>query len=292
METYLEVEGLGNTIDGFTLKDISFEVCEGEIVLLGGVNGAGKTSLLETLCFVEKPTEGRINFFDKQVFDDSLKKKGLRDIKPHIGVQFQGDSLFKNLTVKETFKLFFENHDFDDISEVIFECPFLEDVLEKRISKLSKGKSQLVKFILSIINDPKIVFLDEPVATLDGDSRRWVYEKIKEMRSEGTSFLITLNDMWKIGDISNRLITLADGSIYDVVDGFYDYYKGSVVKIPIEKDIDEIRDKAWVLKIAQEDGYYKVYSGLSIKSIIENQEIPYFEVRNVKLRDFSSGVSR
>ncbi|MEF8832477.1 MAG: ABC transporter ATP-binding protein [Candidatus Thermoplasmatota archaeon] len=289
MKTYLEVEGLGNTIDGFTLKDISFEVCEGEIVLLGGGNGAGKTSLLETLCFVEKPTEGRINFFDKQVFDGSLKKKDLRDIKTHIGVQFQGDSLFKNLTVKETFKLFFENYEFDDLSEVIFGCPFLEDVLEKRISKLSKGKSQLVKFILSIINDPKMVFLDEPVSTLDGDSRRWVYEKIKEMRSEGTSFLITLNDMWTIGDISNRLITLVDGGIYDVVDDFFDYYKGSLVKIPIEEDIDEIRDKAWVLKIVQEDEYYKVYSELSIKSIIGNKEIPYFEVRNVKLRDFSPG---
>jgi len=292
MRTYLEVERLGNNIDGFKLEDISFEICQGEVVLLGGGNSSGKTSLLETLCFARRPDEGKINFFDKQVFDDDLNKKELHDIKPYLGVQFQGDSLFNNLTVIETFELFSKNFGMDDISEVVFQCPFLEEVLEKRISNLSEGKTQLVKFILSIIHDPRIVFLDEPVSTLDGETRSWVYGKIREMRSEGTSFLITLNDMWKIGEISNRLITLADGRIYEVVDNFSEYYKGCLVKIPIESSIDDIKDENWVLKVVEKDGYYDVYSKLPMKTIIERSDVPYFELRNVELRDFSSGVRR
>lgn len=292
MRKYLEVERLGNNIDGFKLEDISFEICQGEVVLLGGGNSSGKTSLLETLCFVRRPDEGKINFFDKQVFDDDLKKKELHDIKPYLGIQFQGDSLFNNLTVMETIELFSESYGMDEISEVVFQCPFLEDVLEKRIINLSEGKTQLVKFLLSIIHDPKIVFLDEPVSTLDGETRSWVYGKIREMRSEGTSFLVTLNDMWKIGKISNRLITLGDGRICQVVDDFSEYYKGCLVKIPIEKGIEDIKDEAWVLKVVKRDGYYDVYSKLPMKTIIERTDVPYFELRDVELRDFSPGVNR
>ncbi len=288
MRTYLEVKRLGNTIDGFTLENISFELSEGEIVLLGGSNSSGKTSLLETLCFVRKPREGQINFFEKEVFDDNIKNKNLREIKQHIGVQFQGDSLFNNLTTFETFELFSKNYGLDDIPEVVFQCPFLKDVLKKKISNLSEGKIQLVKFLLSIIHDPKIVFLDEPASTLDGETRSWVYRKIKEMRSRGTSFLITLNEMWKIANISNRLITLTNGEIYEVVENFFEYYNGCLVKIPIENNIDEIRDEAWVLKIVKKNGYYDVYSKLSMKSVIERSDIPYFEIRKVKLNDFSS----
>jgi len=292
MQKYLEVEKLGNTIDGFTLDDISLEICEGEIVLLGGRNSSGKTTLLETLCFVRKPQEGKINFFEKRVFHDELEKKKLREMKPHLGVQFQGDSLFKNLTVMETFELFSKNYGLNGIPDNVFQCPFLEDFLEKKISNLSEGKTQLVKFMLSVIHEPKIVFLDEPVSNLDGETRSWVYQKIKDMRSKGTSFLITLNELWRIADTSNRLITLSDGQIYDVIEDFSKYYKGCLIKISDESNIERIRDEGWVLEIVEQDGYHDVYSELPMKSIIEKTEIPYFEIRDVKLSDFSSGVGR
>ncbi len=289
MSRYLEVERLRNTIDGFTLEDISFEISEGEIVLLGGRNSSGKTTLIETICLVEEPEEGKINFFDIQVFDDEPKKKNLLKIKPHLGVQFQGDSLFKNLTVMETFELFSKSYGLDVMPDNVFQCPFLEDFLERKISNLSEGKTQLVKFMLSIIHEPKIVFLDEPVSNLDGQTRSWVYQKIKEMRSKDTSFLITLNEMWKIADTSNRLITLSDGKIYDVVDDFFRYYKGCLMKISSERNIERIKEEGWVLEIVQRDGFYDVYSELPMKSIIEKAEIPYFEIRDVKLGDFSLG---
>jgi len=292
MKKYLEVERLGNTRDGFALEDVSLEIYEGEIVLLGGRNSSGKTTLLETLCFVRKPQEGKIIFFDRQVFHDELKKKNLRQIKSHLGVQFQGDSLFKNLTVTETFKLFSKNYGLNGIPDIVFQCPFLEGFLEKKISNLSEGKTQLVKFILSIIHEPKIVFLDEPVSNLDGETRSWVYQKIKDMRSKGTSFLITLNELWRIADTSNRLVTLSDGEIYEVVDNFSKYYKGCLIKISDERNIESIRDEGWVLEIVERDGYHDVYSELPMKSIIEKTEIPYFEIRDIKLSDFSSGVGR
>lgn len=292
MQKYLEVEGLGSTIDGFNLKNISFDIYGGEIVLLGGSNSSGKTSLLETLCFVRKPEKGKINFFEKQVFDNDLKKKELRKIKPYLGVQFQGDSLFKNLTVMETFELFSKNYGLNDIPEIVFQCPFIEDVLKKKISNLSEGKTQLVKFILSIIHDPKMVFLDEPISTLDSETQSWVYQKISDMRSGGTSFLITLNDLWRIGAISNRLITLADGKICNLIDNFSEYYKGCLVKVSREIDIDEIKNEAWVLEVVTQGGYYDVYSKLPMRSIIERSDIPYFEIRNVMLKDFSQRVRR
>lgn len=286
MSPYLKVEKLRNSLDGFTLEDISFELNEGEIILIGGRNGSGKTSLLETLSLVDRPIEGDVTFFEKKIFDGSLKKKDLPSVKENIGIQFQGDDLFKNLTVIETFELFSENYGLDDVSEIVFRCPYLEGIFDKKISHLSEGKTQLVKFLLSIIHEPKVVFLDEPVSNLDNDTRNWIYRKIKEMRSEGTSFMITLNNLWKIGDISNELMIIEDGGIYDRVKEFSKYYRGCLLKLPIECDIDKYIDRPWVLNIIKKDDHYDVFSKFSMKSIVQRSDIDHFDLRDVELRDF------
>ncbi len=285
MNKYLEVEGLYNDINGFALEDISFIINEGEIVLLGGINSSGKTSLLETLSLVRKPIDGKIALFENEVFDGGLKKKSMKKVKSLIGVQFQGDDLFNNLTVKETFELFSKGYGSIDIFKFMEGCPYLKGALDKRIFELSEGKKQLVRFMLSIIHDPKMVFLDEPVSNLDLDTRAWVYRKIKKMRSTGTSFLITLNDMWRIGDISNRLMVLSDGRLHQVVDDFSDYHKGCIVKIPIES-FDSLKDEAWVLRTERKEDHYDVYSKLSMSAMRDRAGFPYLEIRKAGLKDF------
>lgn len=281
---------LRNPIDSFTLKDISLDVEEEEIVLIGGKNSSGKTSLLETLCAVTEPTQGKLSYFGKTIFDGEVKRGNLEDIKPFIGVQFQGDRLFKNLTPREIFKLFSKNYGLKRTSEIALECPFLEGFLDKRVSNLSQGKIQLVKFLLSIMHDPKMVLLDEPATNLDEDTREWVYQKIKELKSEGKSFLITLNNLWRIADISDKLIVLENGRIYDIIEDFQEYKSGCVMKVP-SKTVERIKEEDWVLRIEERESYYEVYSKFPMKHILRTFDFTYFEIKDLRLKDFYPGVS-
>ncbi|MBS3789997.1 MAG: ATP-binding cassette domain-containing protein [Candidatus Thermoplasmatota archaeon] len=286
---YLNVSNLRNRIDSFTLENITFKLGKGEVALIGGKNSSGKTSLLETLCFVNMPDEGNLVFLGKKVFDSGLKKKNWRETKKYIGVQFQGDSLFNNLTVWETFQLFSKNHGLEEIPKIVISCPFLQGFMDKRISKLSKGKVQLIKFLLSVMHGPKIVLLDEPVSNLDGDTRSWVHETIKKMKSNGTSFLITMNNLWSIGGISNRLITIEEGSLYRIYDNFHEYYKGCTAKLSSDFNINDIQEKDWVLGIEKRKDYYLLYSNLNVSRLLERKELPLLSIGEIMIEDFYPG---
>ncbi len=286
MVLHLEAKSLENVKDGFHLEDISLDIGEGEIVLIGGKNASGKTTLLETLSFVSPPNRGMLKYFDEIVFEDGKRNKTLRSARELIGAQFQEEKLYDNLTVKETFELFSKNYRNDNFQEVVSNCPPIKGLLKKKVGALSEGKSQLVQFLLSIIHDPELVMLDEPVSNLDEKTQSWVFEKIKELKSDGTSFLIALNEIWKIADISDKLIILQDGKIFKTVNDFFKFKKGCFFRVDSNVDYGSIKDEEWILKITREEQYIQGFSSLEKESLVERMDVPLVEIREVKLNDF------
>ena len=213
MKTVLKVRDIYKILNGFSLKYINLEVKEREIIFIYGSNGSGKTTLLEALSCISPPSKGEISIFGKQVFKDRLFGKRMREVNSDIGLLSQNQGLFDSLTVNETFDLFSYLYDKKIDWTIIDNCPHIQNDLDKRIKKLSEGKKKLTKFLLTTLNSPNLLFLDEPESNLDDETRSWIYDMIEDMKNEGSSFVITSTGRWEINQIVDKVIFLENGEI-------------------------------------------------------------------------------
>ncbi|RDI92612.1 ABC transporter ATP-binding protein [Thermosipho africanus Ob7] len=204
----VKVENLKKLYGKFeALKGISFEVEEGEIFSLLGPNGAGKTTTVEILIGLREKTEGKIYYFNKEI--EKIDKK----IKSVIGVSLQKTELFRELTVIETLKLFRSFYkDGYDPYEVLEKIELVEKGKE-RVKNLSGGQFQRLVVGLSFINDPKIIFLDEPTTGLDPQSRRKIWDIILEFKDKGKTIFLTTHYMEEAQFLSDRVCIIDNGEI-------------------------------------------------------------------------------
>lgn len=292
MDNYLEAEGISNYKKNFELKEISLNVGKGEVILIGGSNGSGKTTLLETLCLIDKPSDGLLKYFGKHVFNDGKKTKFLRKSRKEIGAKFQSVELFQNLTLEEILKLYSENYgaSTSKIESLVEECEPIHDYLRKKISQLSAGKIQLTKFLMSIAHDPKLVFLDEPETNLDVSTRKWVLKKILELKREGTSFLITLNKFWEVVKISDELLILEEGSMKNKIENFDSIRDGTRIRLSNSGiEFKEFLKKDWVLKVKKESNdSIRLLTSLKKSDAFQqiDQRYKIEDIRDIRLKDF------
>ncbi|MGC9064096.1 MAG: ABC transporter ATP-binding protein [bacterium] len=163
----LEVEDLKKYYGEVKAVDgVSFKVKQGSIFTLLGPNGAGKTTTIEIIEGLRIPDSGKITFLDETVSKIGKKQKA------YIGVSLQETNLIPYLTVKETLDMFKSIFDrslsVDDVLKILF----LEDKANTYIKNLSGGQKQRLVIGLAMINDPLILFLDEPTTGLDPQARR------------------------------------------------------------------------------------------------------------------------
>ncbi|MDK2899769.1 MAG: type transport system ATP-binding protein [Thermosipho sp. (in: thermotogales)] len=204
----VKVENLKKLYGKFeALKGISFEVEEGEVFSLLGPNGAGKTTTVEILIGLREKSEGKIYYFNKEM--EKIDKK----IKSVIGVSLQKTELFRELTVIETLKLFRSFYkDGYDPYEVLEKIELVEKEKE-RVKNLSGGQFQRLVVGLSFINDPKIIFLDEPTTGLDPQSRRKIWDIILEFKDKGKTIFLTTHYMEEAQFLSDRVCIIDNGEI-------------------------------------------------------------------------------
>ncbi|MFO7791505.1 MAG: ABC transporter ATP-binding protein [Candidatus Saliniplasma sp.] len=289
MDNALEVKNVYKRFDGFTLSNISFDIAEGEILLVGGKNGAGKTKLLETISCISPPSEGYISYFDKTVYNGKIDKENLRSTNQRFGVQIQDERLLGSLTIKEIIETFSSLYEVEDYRSFYSDCSHIKKELDQRVGTLSDGKKQLVKFLLSIGHDPDIVFLDEPTSYLDGEVRNWVLKKIGDMRSTGTSFIITLNQFWDIGKIADRLMILEEGSISNIIPNFKKYYHSSVIKIDKRIDLEDLKSRSRYLSLKTHKESTRIITEYDIKYVLDKIDIDEDDILKIsrpKLEDF------
>jgi ABC-2 type transport system ATP-binding protein len=204
----ISVQNLVKNYGNFhAVKGISFDVYEGEIFGLLGPNGAGKSTTLEIIETLRTKTSGKVIVHDIDL-DKSPDK-----IKKIIGVQLQASGFYPNLTLVELIELFggLYNRKVDAMG--LLEQVNLKDKSKSKFKELSGGQKQRFSVATTLINDPLIIFLDEPTTGLDPQARRNLWELIKKIRSKGTTVIITTHYMDEAEYLCDRVAIVDSGEI-------------------------------------------------------------------------------
>ncbi|QIB27456.1 ABC transporter ATP-binding protein [Caloranaerobacter azorensis] len=190
------------------LKDVSFEIEEGEIVGIVGPNGTGKTTLLEILMTLRKYDEGEV-----EVLGAALPEKA-DFVRSQIGVIFQEGGMYAYIKVKEALDLFasFYSLGKDRIDEIVEEFE-LHQYLNVKFHKLSGGWKQRCLLAIAFLHNPKLIFLDEPTTGLDPKAAQILWNKIKGIKDDNRTILLTTHSMEEIDQYCDRVIILKDGMI-------------------------------------------------------------------------------
>ncbi len=188
------------------VNGISFVVQPGTCFGLLGPNGAGKTTTIEMIEGITEPSAGVILYQGKP--RDSL-------FKQEAGIQFQETSLTDYITVQETLEMFASLYKKPmPLSQVIDLCK-LQPILKQRTTLLSGGQKKRLLLALALINDPKIVFLDEPTTGLDPQARHNFWQLISDIKSQGKTVILTTHYMEEAELLCDELIIMDAGKILD-----------------------------------------------------------------------------
>jgi len=186
---------------------ISFEVMEGEIFGLLGPNGAGKTTTLEIIETLREPTSGTVT-----VCGLSIRKEA-DAIKQQIGVQLQAAGYYPSLTLIELIRLFAGLYNRDVDAEEILGKVALIDKAKAKYKELSGGQKQRFSIATTLINQPRVVFLDEPTTGLDPQARRNLWDLIRDIRAKGTTVVITTHYMDEAEQLCDRVAIVEKGKV-------------------------------------------------------------------------------
>lgn len=189
------------------VKGISFDVYAGEIFGLLGPNGAGKSTTLEIIETLRDKTSGEV-----MVSGMDLDKEP-DNIKKIIGVQLQSSGFYPGLTLVELIDLFAGLYNRKVVPMDLLKLVNLEDKAKNKYKELSGGQKQRFSIATTLINQPKIVFLDEPTTGLDPQARRNLWELIKDIRSKGATVIITTHYMDEAEQLCDRIAILDEGKI-------------------------------------------------------------------------------
>jgi ABC-2 type transport system ATP-binding protein len=204
----ISVKNLVKKYGDFTAVDgISFDVMEGEIFGLLGPNGAGKTTTLEIIETLREKTSGEV------IVDGKDLDKEPQAIKNVIGVQLQAAGYYPNLNLKQIIQLFggLYNRDVDPMA--LLDTVNLKDKAKAKFKELSGGQKQRFSIATTLINQPKIIFLDEPTTGLDPQARRNLWELIQQLRDRGATVVITTHYMDEAEVLCDRVAIIDTGKI-------------------------------------------------------------------------------
>lgn len=207
-KTIISVEGLIKNYGTFeAVKGISFDVMEGEVFGLLGPNGAGKSTTLEIIETLRPKTAGKI-FVDGIDLD-----KNPWEIKKRIGVQLQSSGFYPQLNLLELIELFSGLYNRPVDAMELLQSVNLVDKAKSKVKELSGGQKQRFSVATTLINNPKIIFLDEPTTGLDPQARRNLWELIRQIRDRGTTVIITTHYMDEAEYLCDRVAIIDSGKI-------------------------------------------------------------------------------
>ena len=210
-KTIISVKDLHKSYGDFkAVQGISFDVFEGEIFGLLGPNGAGKSTTLEIIETLRQKTSGEV------IVDGMDLDKSPEGIKKIIGVQLQSSGFYPNLNLTELIHLFVGLYQNKVDAIELLKKVNLEDKAKAKYKELSGGQKQRFSIATTLINNPKIIFLDEPTTGLDPQARRNLWELIKEIRDNGTTVIITTHYMDEAEILCDRVAIVDSGKIISI----------------------------------------------------------------------------
>lgn len=208
MGAIIQVTDLVKHYDNFiAVKGISFEVYEGEIFGILGPNGAGKTTTLEIIETLRPKTSGTVIVGGLDLDKDPM---GIKNI---IGVQLQAAGYYPNLNLKQIIDLFSGLYNKEIDAMALLDKVNLRDKAKNKFKELSGGQKQRFSIATTLINEPKIIFLDEPTTGLDPQARRNLWDLIKQLRDNGATVVLTTHYMDEAEELCERVAIVDSGTI-------------------------------------------------------------------------------
>jgi ABC-2 type transport system ATP-binding protein len=195
----------GGTFDA--VAGLSFDVQRGEVFALLGPNGAGKTTTLEVIEGLNLPTAGRAEVLGLNVVTHR------EHIKRRIGVQLQASAYFELLTLREILVLFGSFYATRRDPEELLAAVGLAEKRNARVGQLSGGQAQRFSIVAALVNDPEIVFLDEPTTGLDPQSRRNLWDLVRQVNAEGRTVVLTTHYMEEAEALADRVAIVDHGRL-------------------------------------------------------------------------------
>jgi ABC-2 type transport system ATP-binding protein len=238
---------------------VSFEVGRGEVFGMLGPNGAGKTTTIEVLEGLRPPDSGAVEVFGLDVC------KHPESIKQRIGVQLQSVSLYPRLTVTELLDLFGTFFKTRVPTKQLIDAVDLGERAKAYSMDLSGGQQQRLSIALALVNDPDLVFLDEPTTGLDPQARRSLWDLVKGLQARGKTVMLTTHYMEEAAELCDRVAIMDHGHILEmgtVSELIGRRFKERAVyfdtseKMPAAK----LAKLGGVTRAAQEDGQTVLYS--------------------------------
>lgn len=253
MVPVIEVKSVIKTYPGVRAVDnVSLAINRGICFGLLGPNGAGKTTLIEMIEGIKRPDSGSIFYKGKQPGGEFRREAG---------IQFQVTSLQEFLTVRETLRLFGSFYPRTlNMDEVIRLCS-LGDFLDRDTRKLSGGQRQRLLMALAIINDPEVLFLDEPTTGLDPQSRRNFWHLINLVKSRNKTIVLTTHYMEEAYALSDEIAIMDQGTI--IAEGtpehlLQEHFGDVVLQFPLE-DIDgKLAESGFDLCASKHPGFCEI----------------------------------
>jgi len=265
---------------------ISFYVKKGQVFTLLGPNGAGKTTTIEILEGLKEADSGQIEFFGQKV--DKISQREKEDI----GVLLQRNNYIEKIKVKEIFKMFSSFYKNSLPIDDIFQKIALEEKREAFVENLSGGQQQRLSIGLALINDPKIIYLDEPTTGLDPQARRNLWDLIEGLKADGKTIFLTTHYMEEAERLSDYVYIMdkgkiiADGSPEELINNLgqenvIDFSRNGLR----EREIDDLKEIYPELKTNDDNiSIYVADLASALPALINWAEETGFKLDDLKIR--------
>lgn len=286
----LKLENVRKTYGSLVAVDnLSFSVKNGEIFGLLGENGAGKTTTFRMIMGLLEPDKGKITLDGKKI-DYKVTDK--------IGFVTEERSLLTKLTVKEMIEYYgilkgMDESNIDKKLDYWLEKFEITEYKNKKIKELSKGNQQKIQFISAVINDPKLLILDEPFTGLDPINVNFLKDAVKELQKKGCSIIFSSHQMEYIEDFCEQLIILVHGKV--ILNGSLDeikenYAKKNIIIKADDLDIDAIKKIKGVIDVEQKANEVVVHIedisiSKSVFDIVKDKYVTKYVVADAPLNE-------
>jgi ABC-2 type transport system ATP-binding protein len=265
---------------------VSFEVRPGEIFGLLGPNGAGKTTTVEILEGLREPDNGEVRVLGLDV------AKNADALKPRIGVSLQTAAMYPKLTVVELIDLFRSFYPKSRPTDELIESLGLGERRGAQSKDLSGGQRQRLAVALALVNDPELVFLDEPTTGLDPAARRALWTLVEDLKASGTSVLLTTHYMEEAEILCDRIAIMDHGKVLEmgtVEELVSNHFKERAVRFDSDATLDAalLEPLPGVTSVAIDDTDTLVYTkdvGATIGALLTAAEARGVEPQNLGIR--------
>lgn len=204
------------------LKDINIKIEKGQFVMIMGKSGSGKTTLLNILGFLDKFDSGEYLFYENNV--TTLKERKRSEFRnKNIGFVFQqfnlidGLNIYQNVEIPMIYNRLYSKEEKDKIIKTNLEMVGLLDKIKQRPTQLSGGQQQRIAIARSLVNNPDIIFADEPTGALDSETGIEIMELLKELNNRGKTVIMVTHDR-DLTNYASKVIYLKDGVIEEVTE--------------------------------------------------------------------------